>query len=173
MLFWWEDPNTHSVIDANYSLVPPSLGTLVELPDHKAKFTAASFAGTGEIRGTNPNWTLDPYDVRVVRDFDIHDRQMYRDFESELEQTNRSMRNLVTPLYYAHPSGQYTFTLSGQSIRFNVDQSTETDANGRFGMFLVRRDQIFMPTWTYDFDDLRRVVDRNGLQIIILFSLAC
>ncbi len=142
MLFWYEYPPGTILDMEEWWLVPASLGTITELPDHKARFTAGTAAMTGEIRARKTGFTVDPYPVRVVRDFDILGRYLYQDYDNVTgPQTNRAMKYLLTELYYTHPNGQYQFTVPGGTFYFRFDQATETDGSGSWGMYNVSVDQ--------------------------------
>jgi len=117
-----------NIIDLdNWRVVPPSLGTVVELQDHTALFIAGSTAGVGNILadGDNMVWARS---VMVIANYQLNGWFLYDDRNLiEYLPVKRSLVKLHTP---DPQSTDFVLTIDDQQIRFRFVTGRYTNENG-------------------------------------------
>ena len=123
----------------NWRVVPSWLGTVVELPDHKARFTAGSFAGTGSILCDYQGQTY-YMPVMVIANYQLNGHFFYKDSSSTL---NLPIIGAEVMLFTANPlSNDLEVYIGNQWFHFQYVTSVYTDTAGYYQFNNLNADSI-------------------------------
>jgi len=129
-----------NVLDAsNWRVVPSWLGTIVELPDHKALFTAGSSPGIGNIWCDYGGYSY-YMPVMVIANYHLEGSFLYKN--RDLSQDLPAKRAQVT-LYTADPQGNdLALWIDNKEVYFRYVRGTYTDSSGFYQFDNLNVDSI-------------------------------
>jgi len=104
---------------------PPSLGTVVELPDHRARFTAGPAAGVGTLGGDEFEGITYAWPIMVIADYQINGNFLYEDRE---EFQDLPVKGSLVKLYTVDAqSNDLVLQIDSQYFHFRCVDSTYTE----------------------------------------------
>ena len=130
----------------NWCVVPASLGSIVELPDHRARFTAGSTAGVGTICADDGDTTF-AWPVMVIANYEIYGRWWYegRDAGEYLPWVGSVVRLYTVD---SQSTDQVTTACFGQEFHYRLVDTTCTDGTGFYEFNDLNVDSIMVEIYT-------------------------
>ena len=136
ILVWLGDPPVDA---SNWRVVPSWLGTVEELLDHRARFTAGSSPGIGNIWCDYGGYSY-YHPVMVIANYHLEGSFLYRD--RNLSQDLPAKRTLVA-LHTADPeASDLVLTIDDKQVHFRFVRGTYTSDNGFFQFDNLNVDSI-------------------------------
>jgi len=140
-IIWYHDGQGNIVDMDNWRVNPWWLGTIEELPDHRARFTAGSTAGVGEILCDYQGYTY-PWPVIVIANYQLNGSFLYKD--RSLGQ-DLPVKGSWVVLHTADPqSNDLLLKIGDDWVHFRYVTSMYTNENGHYQFNNLNVDSILV-----------------------------
>jgi hypothetical protein len=139
ILLWMEDQYGNILDASNWRVVPSWLGSMEELPDHRARFTAGSSPGIGNIWCDYGGYSY-YQPVMVIANYHLEGSFLYKD--RNLSEDLPAKRTQVA-LYTADPQGNdLVLAIDDEQVRFRFIRGTYTSDSGFYQFDNLNVDSI-------------------------------
>jgi hypothetical protein len=139
ILYWLQGEDIADM--DNWRVVPPSLGTVIELPDHTARFTAGSAAGTGLILSDWEGYVC-AIPAMVIANYHLNGTFFYKNKTASL---NLPIIDSKVKLYTVDSQARDdSGTCYSQRYYYRLVDSTYTNQNGYYQFQDLNVDSILV-----------------------------